>query len=321
MRQIVLSLTLLLATLGSAGPLMAQTYPTKPIRVIVGFPVGTLVDVIGRALGAHMQKQLGQPIIVEARAGAGGFIGANAVMTADPDGHTLHFGVLGGLLPALVKNNPIDARKDFAPVSDALSSPFVLFSSAKLPVRTFQELVAHAKANPPNTLNFASSTGQVEIMMQLVRNASGVTYTLINYPGAPAVIPAMITGDVGIHINVLGPFIPHLEAGTIRALFISGPKRMAAFPGIPTATEAGVPNVEAAAFDIGYWAPRGTPKEIVDKVSRAVIAAVQMPDILDLFRKQGYIAVGSSPDEQMRKYEVSLKFWTETARLTNFQPQ
>jgi tripartite-type tricarboxylate transporter receptor subunit TctC len=310
----------LLSMMVVSSPLMAQAYPTKPIRVIVGFPVGTLVDVIGRALGVHMQKQLGQPIIVEARPGAGGFIGASAVMTADPDGHTLHFGVLGGLIPALVKNNPVDARKDFAPVSDALSSPFFLFSSAKLPVHNLQDLITYSKANP-GKLNFGSSTGQVEIMMQLVRNSTGITYTLINYPGAPAVIPGMITGDVGIHINVLGPFIPHMDAGTIRALFMSGPKRMAQFPNIPTATEAGVPNVEAAAFDIGYWAPRATPRPVIDKVVQSVISAVQMPDVLDLFRKQGYIAVGSTPEEQMRKYEASLKFWTDTARLTNFQPQ
>jgi tripartite-type tricarboxylate transporter receptor subunit TctC len=311
---------LLLPALALSSPLMAQAYPTKPIRVIVGFPVGTLVDVIGRALGVHMQKQLGQPIVVEARPGAGGFIGASAVMNAEPDGHTLHFGVLGGLIPALVKNNPVDARKDFAPVSDALSSPFFLFSSAKLPVNNLQDLIAYSKANP-GKLNFASSTGQVEIMMELVKKTTGVSYTLVYYPGAPAVIPGMITGDIGIHINVLGPFIPHIEAGTIRALFMSGARRMPQFPSIPTSTEAGVPNVEAAAFDIGYWAPRATPKPIVDKVAQSVIAAVQMPDILDLFRKQGYIAVGSTPEEQMRKYEASLKFWTETARAANFQPQ
>ena len=120
---------------------------------------------------------------------------------------------------------------------------------------------------------------------------------------------------------MLGPFIPHLEAGTIRAIFTSGGKRLSSFPSVPTATEAGVPQVDAAGFDSGYWAPRATPRAITDRISRSVANAVKQPDILELFRKQGYDPIGSTPDEQMRRYEASMKFWTETARLTNFQPQ
>ena len=310
-----------IALLVASSVATAQNYPTKPIRVIVGFPAGTLVDVIGRALGAHMQKDLGQPILVEARPGAGGYIGASAVMNAEADGHTIHFGVLGGLLPPLVKNNPIDARKDFAAVGDALTSPFVLYTSGKMPVKTMAELIAHAKTLPPNALNFGSSTGQVEIIMTMVKNLTGVGFTLINYPGAPAVIPGLISGDINMHINVLGPFIPHLEAGTIRALFTSGGKRLASFPSVPTATEAGVPAVEAAGFDAGYWAPRATPKAVVDKLSRSIASAVKQPDILELFRKQGYDPIGSTPEEQMRRYENSLRFWSDVAKITNFQPQ
>lgn len=321
MRRISCLLIPLLATFVVAGPLMAQTFPTRPIRVIVGFPPGSTVDVVARALSVHMQKDLGQPLIVESRPGAGGAIAAIAVVKADPDGHTLFFGFLSAIIPALVKNSPVDARKELAPVSDSLSSPWVFYSSAKLPVKTLQELVVYAKTLPPNTLNVSSSNSQSELLTQLVRNSTGITYTLINYQGGAAIARALITGEVSANMGGFGLFIPHLNAGAIRALFVSTPRRMAQFPGIPTAAEVGIPNLEAAALDYGFWAPRGTLKEIVDRLSRAAIAAVNTPDIADLFRREGYEAVGSAPEAQLRKYEAAAQFWTNTARMANFQPQ
>jgi len=320
-RQLTKLIALLLVTLAVASPSFAQTFPTKAIRVIVGFPPGTPVDITGRALAEHMQKQLGQPVIIEVRPGAGGFIAVSAVINAEPDGHTIHYGLLSGLIPALVKNTPVDARKVLTPISDSISAPYGMYVSAKLPVKSFQELLAYAKSNPPNTLNFASAAGTQELLMHAVKMKTGITYTVISYPGAPAVIPPLIKGDVGLSINVLGSFFPHLESGTVRALFITGPKRMARLPDVPTAVEAGMPELGSTTSDLGWWAPRGTPKEVIDRLSRATISAVRMQNVTDLLPRLGYDAVASSPEEQMRRYEANLKFWTDTARLTNFQPQ
>lgn len=321
MKPIIRSLAFLLTALAVSGPAIAQTYPSKPIRVLLGFPAGSAVDIASRALSVHMQKQLGQPLVIESRAGAGGYIAVNAVAKAEPDGYMIHFGLLGSLLPALVKNTPVDARKELTAISDSISAPLALYGSAKLPARTFQELVAYAKANAPGTVNYASAAATQALLMQLVNMRSGLTYTLINYPGAPAVIPALIKGEVGLSFNVLGPFLPHLEAGTIRVLFITGPKRMARFPNIPTAAEVGIPGLVSATSDLGWWAPRGTPKDVIDKLSKAAIDAVRTPEIIDLFQRQGYEALGSTPEEQLRRYEANFQFWSETARLTNFTPQ
>jgi tripartite-type tricarboxylate transporter receptor subunit TctC len=321
MARIVRLMVLGLMGLIHAGPLMAQAFPTKPVRVILGFPAGTVVDVVMRALSVPMQKQLGQPIVIETRPGAGGSIAVNAVVKAAPDGYTIHFGLLTALIPALTKSNAVDARSDLAPVSEVLATPLAFFVSAKLPVKTMPELIAYAKARPPNALNYATSNAQGEMLMQLVKDQTGITFTLINYPGAPAAVPPMINGDVAMTTSSLAPYMPHLDAGTVRALFVMAPKRLSQFPDLPTAGEAGIPGLEAGAPNLGLWAPRGTPKEIVDKLSGAAIAGVNTPVVTDLLLKQGNYPVGSTPEEQLRRYDAAVKFWTDTARRTNYQAQ
>lgn len=315
-----LRLAALLVSFLVAGAPAAQTFPTKPIRVVVGFPAGTSVDVAARVLAPHMQKELGQPVIVEVRSGAAGFLAFNAVMTADPDGHTITFAWPVGLLPSMVKTNAIDARKDLAPISDALSSPYVFMTSATLPVRNMQELAAYAKSKPANTLNFAASAVPIELMMRAIQNATGITYTAVYYQGAPPMITALLTGEAGININTFGPYASFVESGKIRVMFQTGFQKLPQLQDVPTANEAGVSQLHGITTDLGYWAPRGTPKQVTEKIYRSVASAVKQPDVLDMFRKQGYVAVASSPEEQMRQYEATFKFWADAAKAANFTP-
>lgn len=301
-----------------SAPAFAQSFPTKPIRVILGFPGGSLVDVVARSMAGHMQKQLGQPLVFEARLGAGGYIAVNSVTKAEPDGYTIHYGLLTSLVPALVKNS-IDAGKELTPISEIVSAPFVFYSSGKLPVKTMSDLISYSKANP-RTLNFASPVAQIDIMMQLIGNSTGITYTSINYPGATAYIPAMITGEIGITINTLQQFMPHMESGTIRALFIATPRRMSQHPDVPTAREIGIANMDFATFDNGFWGPKGVSREIVAKLNQAAVSAVNTPEIAALFVKYGFVAIGSTPEEQLRRYEATRTFWTDTAKAIGFNP-
>lgn len=300
---------------------VAQAYPTKPIRIVVGFPAGTTTDTGARVLGVHMNKVLGQPLIVEARPGAGGVIGANVVVKAEPDGYTYFFGSVSNLHPIFTKNNPIDAGKDFAPVSDSMYAPYVLFASAKLPATNLQELVAYAKTQPPEKFNMPVTIANQELLMQVVKSKAGITYTSIPYTSSAQFIPLLASGEIAIHVNLFGNFQAPLQAGTVRAIFVTAPKRTAQYPNVQTAAEAGIQGVEAAGFGAGFWAPRGTPRTMIDRVSAAAVAAVKQPETIEQFRKLGYDTVGNSPEEQLKSYEASMQFWRYAAQLGNFQPQ
>lgn len=321
MRLIARQIALPFLLLALATPSLAQSPNTNPVRVIIGYPAGTPVDITGRALIEHMQKQLGQTMIVDLRPGAAGALAINAVINAEPDGNTIHYGLMSGLIPALVKANPVDARKVLLPISDSVSAPFAMFVSAKTPAKTLKELVDYSKANPPDKLNFASAAGTQELLMHALKRRTGLTYTVINYAGAPAMIPPLIKGEVDLSFTVLANFFPHIQAGTIRVLFITGPRRMARLPDVPTAGELGLTDLAGTTSDLGWWAPRGTPREVIDRLSRAAIAAVKMPNVTELLLRMGYDSVASTPEEQLKRYEANLQFWTDTAKATNFQPQ
>lgn len=310
------SITALLCAASAVG----QTYPNKPIRVITAFAGGT-TDSAARLVSGAMQKLLGQNMVIEPRPGAQGIIGATAVLRAEPDGYTLYFGTVANLTPVFTKNNPIDASKEFAPVSDSITAPLVFFVSSKLPVNTFQELIAHAKSLPPGTLNNAISSPQQNILAEAVRSVTGITFTTIPYTTPPQYFPLLTTGEISLNVNLFANMRPLLEAGAVRPMFVTAAKRSAQYPNVPTSAEAGIPGFESAGFAGGFWAPRGTPKDVIDKVSAAAIAAMNSPEASGQFRKLGFDTVGSTPEEQLRNFEQSIKFWTQAARIANFQPQ
>ncbi len=303
------------------GAASAQAWPAKPVRVIIGLPPGTVVDIAMRQLGKKLEPRLGQPIVIETRVGANNTIAANAVVKADPDGYTYWVGTAMTVNPLFLKANAVVAARDLAPVANVLTVPYLLYSSAKLPVKSFAELVAWSKANPPNKLNFASQIPQYTVLMKLIGERTGITFTAIPYKGGgPAAIASMLAGDTDLTIGAIAGYPPHLTAGTLRALMITAPNRSALLPNVPTSGELGIKNIEAAS-NIGLWAPRGTPPAMIRKLNSETLAVLKEADTIDVFRKAGAEPLGTTPEDQAKLFESETKLWSEAVKLANYQPE
>lgn len=310
-----------MVVLAIASPVLAQDYPSKPIKVIVGYPAGTTTDTAARLLTKPMQEMLRQPIVVEPRPGANGGIGANAAKVAPPDGYTIFFGSVPNLTAIFTKNNPVDAGTDFTPISDSLYSPQVLLVSSKLNVKTLDELVALSKGSAAGKLNNAVTFAAQDLIMQAVKTSKGLTYTNIPFTNFAQFLPLMVNGEIAMHVNLFGNAQAALQAQTVRPLFVTAAKRMARYPDVPTAAELGVPGLEKAGFGAGFWAPRGLPAAIGQRLSEAAQAATKNDEVLQQFAKLDYEPVGSTAAEQLRNFQDTMKFFSTAAKLANYQPQ
>jgi len=317
-KQILLCATAILGM--TYAPAFAQAWPSKPVRVILGLPPATIVDIAIRRIGPQLEKQFGQPVIVENRVGANSTIAANMVVRAPADGHTYYFGNAMTINPVFLKNS-VDAGKDLMPVGNVLSLPYILYASAKLPVKSFAELVAWTKTQPANKLNFASQIPQLTLLMRLIGSRSGFTLTAIPYSGGgPAAILSLLSGDTDITLGGVAGYPPHLKTGQIRALLITAPRRFPLIDDVPTTGELGLANLHAAS-NMGMWAPKGTPVPITEKLSAAIAEIVKDPEIGKTFMNAGAVPLTTTPAEQMRLFASEVTLWTEAAKLANYQPE
>ncbi|HVF64295.1 MAG TPA: tripartite tricarboxylate transporter substrate binding protein [Casimicrobiaceae bacterium] len=272
----------------------AQSWPAKPIRVISPFSAGSTVDLHARLIAAPLSELLGQPVIVENKAGAGGAIGLDAVAKAAPDGYTIGIGTTGpmSINPYLIGSKvPYDPNKDFAAVGQYGIGPNVIVVNANVPARTLAELIAHAKAKP-GTISYASSSGigsTAHLAGELLGSVAGIDIVHIPYKGNAEAVTALLAGQVQMAISGLPPMIAHIQSGRLRALAVTGPSRMAQLPDVPTVTEAGVKDVDVSAW-YGVVAPAGTPPEIVARLNDAFVKAIARPEVRDRF-----LATGTEP--------------------------
>lgn len=291
-------LTRVLLMLAACAPAWAQpAFPSKPITMVVPFPAGGALDVVARALAEEMRKHLGQAVVVENRVGAGGTVGSGAVARAAPDGHTILFGSLAthAIAPGVYRSLPYDALKDFVPVMQVTSSPLLVTSSMKVNASTLAELVAAAKAQP-GKLNYGS-TGNgtaVHLAGEILKAGSGLDVLHVPYKGGPDAIQALITGDIAFMVTNLELALPQVRGGRVRALAVTGSRRIAALPDVPTLREAGVPGTEVTTW-FGLFAPAGTPKAVVDRLQRD--AATSLQDLAKRSVVQADEAVGSTPEQ------------------------
>jgi tripartite-type tricarboxylate transporter receptor subunit TctC len=319
MKRIAPLFILLAALLAAVADAQAQAYPAKPIRLILGVPPGTTTDLAARLISTQMQARLGQPIIVESKSGANLTIAANFTAKSDPDGHTLFFSPAFVFNPIFVRNNAVDALKEFAAVSLVSSTEYMMFASGRIPAASWKEAVAWAKANP-GKLNFGSVAPGFDLMMNMLKQSEGMDATNIPYAGSALVAPPLINGDVHLTISSPAVFQPHIAAGTIRALFTTG--RSAIYPNLPTAGESGYPQLDDIRLNFYLWAPAKTPADIVQKVSDAVSYSAKLPEVIAQHRKLfGVDPIGSNPQDARRTVERELNAWGALARLANFQPQ
>ncbi len=275
----------------------AQTYPAKPIRIVVGFPPGGGNDIIARLVGAKMQEYWGQPVVIDNKPGANSIIAAEFVAKSAPDGYTLLVNATGGMSvnPVLYAKLPYDSLKDFVAISMVGSFPLVLVVHPSVPANSVQELVAYAKANP-GKLNYSSGSTAFQVASEMFKQMTGTDLRHIPYKGSAASITAVIAGDVQMTIVDTPPLVSQVKAGRVRALAVTSAKRASAMSELPTIAESGVPGYEMVLW-IGVFAPAGTPRDVARKLNAEVVRIVRLPDIREKLDAMGVEALGNTQEQ------------------------
>ena len=312
MRKIVLAL--LLAC--SAGAL-AQAYPTKPVRVVVPYPAGTTPDIIGRALAERLQASLGQPFVVENRSGAGGNIGAEAVAKAG-DPHVL---LIGGNGPVAINKHlykalSYDPDRDLVPISLLASAPQMLVVRNELPAADFKGFVEHARKNP-GRLSYASVGGgsASHLTMELLKNDARVFIVHIPYRGFPSAVTDMLAGSIDTMFAIIPAVLPHVRAGKMKGVAVTGLKRSAAAPDVPSVAELGFPQLESLAWN-GLLAPAGTPPAVISRLSAETVGAMRHAQTREALGRLGFDVVASSPEEFARWIRAESEKWARVIRAS-----
>jgi len=285
------------AMCAAAASALGQSYPSKPIRLVVGFPPGGGNDIIARMVGAKMQEGWGQPVVIDNKPGANSIIATEFVAKSAPDGYTLLVNATGGMSvnPVLYAKLSYDPLKDFVPISMVGSFPLVLAVNPSVPARSVQELVAYAKANP-GKLNYSAGSTAFQVATEMFKQMTGVDVRHIPYKGSAASITAVIAGDVQMTIVDTPPLVPQIKGGRVRALAVTSAKRAGAMPELPTIAESGVPGYEMVLW-IGVFAPAGTPREITGKLNAEVVRVVNLPDIREKLDGMGVEPLGNSSEQ------------------------
>ena len=308
---------MVLALAGAASTALAQGYPSKPIRIVVGFPPGGGVDINARLLGPKLTEYLGQQIIVENRPGAGTNIANELVARAAPDGYTLLINTAALVINmSLYKKVAYDAVRDFAPLSLFSMAPNILVVHASVPVRTAKQLVALAKSRP-GQLNY-SSTGAgttQHLAGELFNLRAGTKIVHVPYKGSAPSLTALISGEVDLTYANIPAISAHVKSGRLRPLANLGPKRSDQLPQVPTMKEAGVAGVEVVVW-YGLFAPAATPRDIVAKLGDAIGRAARSPDMKQRLIDLGAEPVGNSPEEFSKLVREELKRWAEVVKVS-----
>jgi tripartite-type tricarboxylate transporter receptor subunit TctC len=282
-----------------AQPALAQSYPSRPIRLIVPFAAGGGNDNVARLVGKRLGEGLGQPVVVDNHPGAGGVLGAEAAAKSAPDGYTLFLGGVGShaINPNLMKNLPYDPIRDFAPVELLAQAPLVLVVHPSVPARSLAEFVAYARAHP-GKLNFASngngSSSQLAAVM--FESMAGIDMVHVPYKGLSPALTDLLSGQVQLMFSSVVAILPHIKAGKVRALAVTGTKRLASTPGLPTIAESGFPGYEASSW-YGILAPAGTPRDIVTKLNAELSKALSQPEVRNSLLAEGAEPVGGTPEQ------------------------
>ena len=294
----------------------AQSYPTKPIRLVVPFPAGGTTDVLARAAAQKLTETLGQPVVVDNRPGAGGNIGAELVAKSPPDGYTLLMGTVGthAINPSLYPKMPYDHVRDFVPVILVAGVPNVLVINPALPVNSVQELIAYAKANP-GKLNFASSGNGTSIHLsgELFKTMAGVQITHVPYKGSAPALQDLVGGQVQLMFDNLPSALALIKGGRLKALAVTSKERAPALPDVPTMAESGLPGFEASSW-FGLLAPAGTPQPVVAKLNAEIAKWLASPEAKEKLLAQGANAAGGTPEDFTRHIAAETAKWQKVVK-------
>ena len=320
-----LRITALLAGLwlGACTSALAQAYPNKPIKAIVPFAAGSATDQIGRAFAQKMSETLGQPIVIENRAGVNGMLGADAVAKAAPDGYTILIGTnsTNAALKSLMKNLPYDQDTAFAPVAYLGQVPLIVAVNNEVPVRTLKDLVDLAKSKPPGHITFASASTSQLVSSEMLASMAGIKMTNIPFKSGPDAMTNLIGGQVMMFTADFAVTVPQVRAGKIRGLAVTSMKRSAAVPDLPTVNEAlGLKDYELIAY-FAAFAPAGTPAEVIARLNAAFNAGAAARDVQERFANIGFITEPGPPSALAERTRVETAKWARVIREAKIEVQ
>ena len=306
-----------LALLFSSSTTAAQPFPSQPLRILVGGPAGSVDDTHARKIGDKLAVALGQPVVIDNRAGATGAIAADAVARAKPDGHTLFFGNTSSVAinPAIFSKLTYDQRS-FAPVSGLARATPLLLVHPQLPVRTVAELIAYAKTRPGKLSYGSAGVGSIQhLTMEQFERMHGLYLVHIPYKGASDALNDLMGGRTEVQVNFSTIAQPHVQSGRLRALaVVGGNKRKAWLPDVPTAEELGMPAFDGTAWN-GFVVPAGTPADVIARLNREIVAAAHAKDYADWLTQLGGEVIAGSPDEFGRLIDADAERWAVVVRV------
>jgi tripartite-type tricarboxylate transporter receptor subunit TctC len=302
----MLSLALLLAAGMAAGPLHAQTYPNRTIRILVPFAAGGAVDTLARLIALKLSEGFGQPVVIENRPGAGGNLAPDVLVKSAPDGYTILQTTNGlAISPSLYKTLPFDVRKDFIAVTQLVQSQLILAANPKLEANNVAELVALAKSKP-GALNYGSTGigNPLHLTMEMLKSATGTDIQAVVYRGDAPANAALIAGEIQVGVMPMATTLPLVESGRLKALAIGGAQRSPAMPNVPTIAET-IPGFESTSWQ-GYFVPAGTPHEVVLRLQQETARVLKMPDVIERLRAGGNEGVGSTPEQYDARFKADI---------------
>jgi tripartite-type tricarboxylate transporter receptor subunit TctC len=296
-------------------------YPAKPVRLVVPFPAGGPTDIVGRTIGQKLGETLGQPVVIDNRAGAGGVIGTEQVAKAPPDGYTILLGTIGGLAVAmsLYPNRGYDTLRDFTPVTQAVTVTNIMVVHPSLPVSNVRELVALARSKP-GTLNYASSgSGTVtHLAGELLKSMARVNIVHIPFKGGAPALTALMSGEVEMSFENSLIVVPHIKAGKLHALAVTGAHRSRLMPELPTIAEGGLPGYNASGW-YGFVVPAAVPKDIVARLAGDITRVLRLPDVIERLSGQGAEPVGGTPEQFGAFIRSEIDKWTRLVKSANMK--
>ena len=301
----------------------AQTFPTKPLKLVVPYPPGGSADILARALGQKLSDQLGQPVVVENRPGAGTAVGTEFVARSQPDGYTLLLGTVSShaMNPALSAKLGYDPIKDFAPIAPVATIPFVLVLHPSVPVQTVKEFVDHANSRP-GTINYSSAGNGTSnhLAGELFNLMAGVNMTHVPYKGSAPALQDLIAGHVQAMFDLVPTSLPRIQAGNVKAIAVTGSTRVPGLPSVPTLKEAGYADYEVTAW-FGIFAPAGTPPAIVGRLHEETMKALASSELKDKLGPLGMETMQGSPQSFSRLVASDLDKWRGVVKSAKIQAE
>lgn len=309
------------ALLGLAAPAQAQPFPSKPLRIVVPFPAGSATDTISRILGNSVSQAVGQPVLVDNKAGADGAIAAAEVAKAAPDGYTILMATNSpmSVVPAMKKNPPYDPVADFTPITDVGRYTFFIVVHPEVPAKTLPDLIAYAKANP-GKLNYATGNTTGIVSTALFQSLGGIRMVHVPYKGEPQAMTDMIAGRVQLMFASSTTAVPQVREGKLRALVTTLPRRSSILPDVPTIAEAGMPQFSIISW-AGLFGPAKMPREVTERLNKEFVAAMGRPDVQAAMEKQAFSLQPSSPERLGAYVKEQLEAYRKVLAAAGIQPE